>query len=117
MKEWTITYNYTDYTDTFIGTKEEAKARADQFIAKATDEASFIAATKEFAPPSLKDAYADDSATLQKNLTKTNLVSLSEEFANWTFDAKRHSGDTAVFDKLILSFSLKSSLNALIKLE
>lgn len=28
MKEWTITYNYTDYTDTFIGTKEEAKAFA-----------------------------------------------------------------------------------------
>lgn len=81
-----------------VYTKEQAKARADQFIAKVTDEASFIAAAKEFAPPSLKDAYAEDSATLQKNLTKTNLVSLSEEFANWTFDAKRVAGNIAAFD-------------------
>ena len=81
-----------------VYSKEQAKARADQFIAKVTDEASFIAAAKEFAPPSLKDAYAEDSATLQKNLTKTNLVSLSEEFANWTFDAKRVAGNVAAFD-------------------
>ena len=86
-----------DSTDP-VYTKEQAKARADQFIAKVTDEASFIAAVKEFAPPSLKDAYADESASLQKGLTKTGLTSLSADFANWTFDAKRVAGNIAAFD-------------------
>ncbi len=81
-----------------VYTKEQAKARADQFIAKVTDEASFISASKEFAPPSMKDAYAEDSATLQKNLTKTALTQLSADFANWTFDAKRVAGNIAAFD-------------------
>lgn len=81
-----------------VYTKEEAKARADQFIAKVTDEASFIAAAKEFAPASMKDAYADDSATLQKNITKTALTQISADFANWTFDANRVAGNIASFD-------------------
>ncbi len=79
-------------------TKEQAKDRADQFIAKVTDEASFIAAAKEFAPESYKSAYADDSATLAKGLTRANLESLSKDFANWVFDAKRTVGEISVFD-------------------
>lgn len=81
-----------------VYTKEEAKARADQFIAKAIDEASFVSAVKEFAPPSLAEAYAEDSATLGPNLTKSNLSQLSEELTDWTFDTQRKTGDIAAFD-------------------
>ncbi|MBO5064881.1 MAG: peptidylprolyl isomerase [Clostridia bacterium] len=81
-----------------VYTKEQAKARADQFVAKVTDEASFIAASKEFAPESMKESYADDSVTLQKNITKTAMTQLSEDFANWIFDAKRVAGNIAAFD-------------------
>ena len=99
IRYFTVSYaEATEGSTDPVYTKEQAKARADQFIAKVTDEASFIAAAKEFAPASLKDAYADDSATLQKNLTKTTLTSLSEDFANWVFDAKRVAGNIAAFD-------------------
>ena len=81
-----------------VYTKDQAKARANQFVAKVTDEASFIAAAKEFAPASLKSSYADASATLENNLTKSGLTNLSEEFANWVFDAKRTVGEISVFD-------------------
>lgn len=79
-------------------TKEEAKARADQFVAKATDEAAFTAAAVEFAPPSLVDSYKEDSATLATNVTKTSLSQLTEELTDWTFDAQRKIGDIKVFD-------------------
>lgn len=86
-----------DSTDP-VYTKEQAKARANQFVAKVTDEASFIAAAKEFAPASLKSTYADESATLESNLTKSGLTNISEEFANWVFEAKRTAGEISVFD-------------------
>ncbi len=81
-----------------VYTKEEAKARADQFAAKATDEAAFVAAATEFAPPSLKDSYKEDSATLAANLTKSSLSQLSTELTDWAFDAKRQTSEIMVFD-------------------
>ena len=81
-----------------VYTKEQAKARAEQFKSEAATVDAFVAAAKKFAPASYKDAYASDSATLAENLTKTNLTQLSEDFANWTFDAKRVAGDIAIFD-------------------
>ncbi len=99
VRFFTISYAEAEEGSTDpVYTKEEAKARADQFIAKAIDEASFVSATKEFAPPSLADAYAEDSATLGPNLTKANLSQLSEELTDWTFDSQRKSGDIAAFD-------------------
>ncbi|MBO5896775.1 MAG: peptidylprolyl isomerase [Clostridia bacterium] len=81
-----------------VYTKEEAKARADQFVAKATDEAAFTAAALEFAPPSLADSYKEDSATLASNLTKSSLSQLTEELTDWSFDNARKTGDIKVFD-------------------
>ncbi len=81
-----------------VYTKEQAKARADQFVAKATDEAAFIAAAAEFAPPSLADAYKEDATTLASNVTKTNLSQLTTELTDWTFDATRKTGEIKVFD-------------------
>ncbi len=81
-----------------VYTKEQAKARADQFVAKATDEAAFVAAAAEFAPPSLADAYKEDATTLASNVTKTNLSQLTTELTDWTFDATRKTGEIKVFD-------------------
>ena len=99
IRYFTVSYAKAteDSTDP-VYTKDQAKARANQFVAKVTDEASFIAAAKEFAPPSLKSTYADDTATLQKDLTESGLTNISEEFANWVFDAKRTVGEISVFD-------------------
>lgn len=81
-----------------VYTQAEAKARAEQFKAKATTEKDFIAAAKEFAPPSYADAYAEDSATLAEDLTKANITSLSEDFANWVFDSARKAGEMNIFE-------------------
>lgn len=99
IRYFTVSYAKAteDSTDP-VYTKDQAKARANQFVAKVTDEESFIAAAKEFAPPSLKSTYADDTATLQKDLTESGLTNISEEFANWVFDAKRTVGEISVFD-------------------
>lgn len=79
-------------------TKDEAKARAEAFKAEATTEEGFIAASKKYAPPSYKTAYAADSATLAPDLKKANIATLSEEFANWTFDASRKAGEMNIFE-------------------
>lgn len=86
-----------DSTDP-VYTKEQAKARAEDFMAKATTEAKFIDAAKEYAPPSYAEAYADDGATLADNLTKERISGLSEDFANWVFDSARKTGETNIFE-------------------
>lgn len=99
IRYFTVSYAEADEDSTDpVYTKEQAKERADKFIAEVTDESSFIAATKSYAPESLKSSYEDDSATLAENLTGSNLTSLSEDFANWVCDTKRVAGDIAAFD-------------------
>ena len=99
IRYFTVSYaEATEGSTDPVYTKDQAKARANQFVAKVTDEASFIAAVKEFAPASLKSSYADESVTLGENLTKPNIATLSEAFANWMFDAKRTAGEISVFD-------------------
>ena len=78
-------------------TEAEAKARAEEFAGKVTDESSFKELALEYAEKEHVDSYKQDSATLGENLTKTGLNQLSEEFANWTFDATRKYGDVKVF--------------------
>lgn len=86
-----------DSTDP-VYTEAQAKARAEQFIKKVTDEDSFIAAAKEFAPKSLASSYEEDSATLGENITGSTLSSLSEDFASWALDTKRVAGDISLFN-------------------
>ncbi len=81
-----------------VYTQAEAKARAEQFKAKATTEVDFITASREFAPPSYADAYKETSATLASDMKKANLTSLSEDFGNWVFDSARKAGDMNIFE-------------------
>lgn len=81
-----------------VYTKEQAKKLANEFAGKVTDEASFIRVAKEYALPSVKDSYADDSATLASGLKKSNLEETSKEMADWLFNSKTAVGDIKVFD-------------------
>lgn len=86
-----------DSTDP-VYTKAEAKKRAEEFVAKVTDEASFIAATKEFAAPSMAETYEDESVSLDENISKADLSALSEDIGNWIFDSERKINDVKIFD-------------------
>ncbi len=86
-----------DNTDP-VYTEAQAKARAEEFMGKVATEADFIKASKEYAPPTYKENYASDSATLVSNLTKASLDSISEDMGKWTFDASRKTGDISMFN-------------------
>ena len=81
-----------------VYTKDEAKTRADDFLSKITDEASFATLAKEYALPSQADNFKEDSATLAKNITKSSVESSSKSVAEWVFSADRVVGDKAVID-------------------
>ena len=81
-----------------VYTKEEAKSRADDFLSKITDEASFTTLAKEYAIPSQAESFKEDSATLAKNLTKASVESSSKTVAEWVFSADRIVGDKAVIE-------------------
>ncbi len=95
IRYFAITYKTEDATATY--TEAQAKARAEEFLGKITDEESVKALALEYAEEEYKDNYKTDSATLADNLTKASLSQLSEDFANWTFDSARKYGDTAMF--------------------
>ena len=98
IRYFAVTYKTEDSTDTTAKyTEAQAKARAEEFLSKITDEESVKALAIEYADEEHKSSYNTDSATLGSNLTKAGLSQLSEEFANWTFDSARKYGDTAMF--------------------
>ena len=88
----------SDSNTTAKYSEADAKARAEEFAGKITDEESFKALAIEYAEKEHKDSYKQDSATLGDNLTKSGLTQISEEFANWTFDDARKYGDVKVFN-------------------
>lgn len=79
--------------------RKKAKAAADEFLAKATDEKTFIelAATelKKDKETEEKDA---DTTTALKNAYKSNITSnICEDAAAWAFNAETKVGDKKVF--------------------
>ncbi len=80
-------------------TEAEAKKLANEFKGKVTDEASFVELAKEYALPSQKDSYANDSATLAEKLTKSSISASAEKLANWLFDSARKVGDVTVINE------------------
>lgn len=75
----------------------EAQDKANKILEAATDEAGFIQAVKDTAAEDEADTYADDDATLMKNVTKSTVSSqTSSEVADWVFDSTRQAGDKTV---------------------
>jgi len=80
--------------DTAMG---NAKALADEFIGKASTEASFIALALEYAEESDRSLYADESATLT-TLQGSSLRSNYPEVSEWICDPARTAGDKTVVE-------------------
>lgn len=79
-------------------TKDEAKARCDEFVAKLAEGADFVELAVEYALPSQKADYEDDSTTLMRYQTKSSLEGISEGLGEWAFAAERVARDTFTID-------------------
>lgn len=77
-------------------TKSEAKKLANEFKDKITDEASFVELGKEYALPSQKTTFEEDSATLAENLSSASIS--AENITKWLFDTDRKAGDKTVLE-------------------
>ncbi len=72
-----------------------AEAKANEFLGKITDEASFAKLAKEYAPEAEKASYDDETKSLKEKASKSS-AGVSGE---WLFDPARKSGDkTIVYD-------------------
>ena len=80
-----------------VYTKEQAKARAEEFKSKITTETSFASLARQYAPPSMVDAYSTETATLISDAHATD-ISSSESVTEWLFSTERQIGDTAVIE-------------------
>ncbi len=84
-------------SDDPVYTKNQAKARANEFKSKVTNEASFVSLAKQYALPSQKEAFEADTATLLSDVSYADL-SASEAVAKWIFAEGRKAGETAVIE-------------------
>lgn len=78
--------------------KADAKAKADKMLANVKDENTFKAQALANAPEGSADSYKEDSATLMKNGTKSDLANIGEDAQNWVFDSARKAGDKTVIE-------------------
>lgn len=76
-------------------TKEDAKKKADEMLAKVTDGESFVKYSKEYAP---EDEEVEKDDVLLTSVSSSNVEeSLGEDAVKWAFDAARKEGDKTVF--------------------
>ena len=80
-------------TATDVVTQAAAEATAKEFVGKITNEASFASLAREYAPAEQKSNYADDSATLLNNASKSTVSSNLPALADWLFADGRAAGD------------------------
>lgn len=105
-----FTFNSSRYTETTDSETEltdeekqaqsdkamaDAKAAAEEMLSKITDEQSFINLSLENATEDEAETYADASATLRTDISKS---SAPTALADWLFDAARVEGDTTVVE-------------------
>ncbi len=108
-------FNKVEATDSAEGkTIEEAKAEAEAFLAKATDEDAFAQAALELAKEKAAALAAEDSSdsgsdesaeetevtetTLHTATKKSSLTSVDANISNWAFAEGRVVGDKAVLE-------------------
>jgi len=78
----------------------DARNNAEEVIARATDGQGFRDACEEFAGEEGAPAFADgQDPTLVEDISYSEIMSVSEEMANYIFSEERVEGDTAVFEK------------------
>ncbi len=85
-------------------TMADAKAKAESFVAKVTDEDSFKAAASEFekeiGSETYKDMLTNDTLTLMKNTTYSDLSydTTDEKFLDWAFAEDTAAGETYIVE-------------------
>ncbi len=89
----------SDEESTATYTKSEAKALAEQMLAKVTTSDKFADLAVEYASKDQKSSYKEDSATLVSGVTKSSIESSAASVAKWLFDSKRAIGDKAVIEE------------------
>ena len=79
-------------------TKDTAKARAEEFAAKIAEGSAFKDLAIEYAVPSAKESYEDESASLMKYQKKADLEGISEGLGEWAFAAETKVNDTKIIE-------------------
>lgn len=74
---------------------EAAKKKAEEMAAAVTDEASFVQLCSQYATEEEKDTYAEDSASLTSNASKS---SLDTDIADWLFAEGRTAGEVTTVE-------------------
>jgi hypothetical protein len=89
-----------DATDTTEAvTLEDAKAQAEAFLAKVTDEDAFSAAALELAKSKAEDpSTVTTENTLRSNTTYTTLNNVNSTLADWAIASSRKAGDKDIID-------------------
>ena len=80
-----------------VYTKEQAKARAEEFNSKVYSESSFISLAKQYAAPSMADSFASDEATLAADAHASD-ISSNKDVTDWLFSTQRAAGNKAVIE-------------------
>jgi parvulin-like peptidyl-prolyl isomerase len=74
---------------------EEARVKANEMLAKITDDTSFKALCIEYAPEADKDAYKTGDKSLQENQYKSDI---DTDYTSWLFDASRKAGNKTILE-------------------
>lgn len=78
-------------------TADDAKAKAEEMLAKVKDNDSFVKYAQEYASEDDKETYSEASATVFDFISQENLTSTaSEEVTEWAFSEDRKDGDKTV---------------------
>lgn len=86
----------TESGDTPV-TADEAKAKAEEMLAKVKDNDSFVENAEAYATEDEKEKYAEASATVFDAISQENLTSTSsEDVTKWAFSEDRKDGDKTV---------------------
>lgn len=89
---------------------EAVKALAEEFARGLTTEEQFRIRAEAYAPQDLKADYAQDSATLAKNYSYSD-VSSNEELTDWLFDSERKPGDVTVLPGSLSAYNICMMVN------
>ena len=78
---------------------QKVKSNANAMLNSITDEASFKALAQKYAPTAQKANYKEDSATLQKSISKSSIeTNISKDAGEWVYNKDRKASDKKLFE-------------------
>lgn len=98
VRAYVFSYASSSQNGTPVYSKDEAKAKAEQFMSEVSDDQSFVDTGVKYAPESLKANYSDKNATLLPNYSEAEIATISADMAEWMFSESRRLYDKVVID-------------------